>query len=170
MLQFEKAISNEGCVKVAFRVQILSTGEVLFIKGKSIGRRKPLFSEWSIPIPPEWDDGDSSVTLRDLIDRIVRDEVACFRKRQHDRQFLRALTATEIDQAAEKGKIEMGGSDVGIQLVDDDQSVATALQAFEDGMYLVVIDEEEKRNLDEQIFLTPDSHVTFVRLTLLSGG
>ena len=28
----------------------------------------------------------------------------------------------------------------------------------------------EKKDLDEQIFLCPDSRVTFIRLTLLSGG
>ena len=143
----------------------------MFISGKAIGRRKPLFADWSIPIPPEWDgDGDGGVTLRDLITRIVREEIEGFRKRQHDRQFLRALTANEIELAAEKGKIEMGGSEVGLQAVDDDESIATALQAFEDGMYLVVIDEEEKKELDQQIYLTPDSHVTFIRLTLLSGA
>ena len=64
----------------------------------------------------------------------------------------------------------MGGSEIGLQSVDEDQSIATALQAFDDGMYLVVIDEDEKKNLDEQIFLSPDSRVTFIRLTLLSGG
>ncbi|MFY8201792.1 MAG: hypothetical protein ACOVLE_14035, partial [Pirellula staleyi] len=63
-----------------------------------------------------------------------------------------------------------GGSEIGLQSVDEDQSIATALQAFEDGMYLVVIDEVEKKNLDEQIFLSHDSRVTFIRLTLLSGG
>ena len=145
--------------------------KILFISGKVIGRRKPLFADWSIPTPPEWnEDGDGGLTLRDLIERIVREEVAGFKKRQYDRQFLRALTATEIEQAAEKGKIEMGGSEIGLQSVDEDQSIATALQAFDDGMYLVVIDEDEKKNLDEQIFLSPDSRVTFIRLTLLSGG
>ncbi len=143
----------------------------MFISGKVIGKRKPLFADWSIPIPPEWsEDGDGGVTLRDLIERIVREEVAGFKKRQFDRQFLRALTATEIELAAEKGKIEMGGSEIGLQSVDEDQSIEAALQAFEDGMYLVVIDEVEKKDLDEQIFLSPDSRVTFIRLTLLSGG
>ena len=144
----------------------------MLISGKALGRKKPLFSDWSIPIPPEWNDGggDGGLTLRDLIDRIVRDEVKAFRKRQHDRQFLRALTAAEIDAAAEKGKIQMGESEVGIQAVDEDQAVGTALQAFEDGMYLVVIDDVEQTHLDQQVYLTEDSRITFIRLTLLSGG
>ena len=64
----------------------------------------------------------------------------------------------------------MGESEVGIQAVDEDQAVGTALQAFEDGMYLVVIDDVEQTHLDQQVYLTEDSRITFIRLTLLSGG
>lgn len=144
----------------------------MLITGKALGRRKPLFEDWSIPLPPEWrgDGGDGGLTLRDLIERIVRDEVRAFRQREHDRQFLRALTAKEIEAAAEKGKVQMGESDVGPRDVDEDQAVETAWQAFEDGIYLVVIDEVEQTQLDQRIFLTADSRITFIRLTLLSGG
>jgi len=144
----------------------------MVITGKSIGRKRPLFADWSIPLPPDWngDGGDGGPTLRDVIERIVRVEVKAFKKRQHDRQFLRALTEREIEAAAERGKIKMGGSEVGIQDVDEDSAVATALLAFEDGIYLVVIDDVEQRDLDQQVFMQPDSRITFIRLTLLSGG
>lgn len=142
----------------------------MFVSGKAIGRRKPLFEDWSIPILPEWDDGDGGITLRDLIERIVLEEVSAFRKRQIDRQFIRALTAAEIQDAADKGKVEMGGSEAELQQVDEEQAVATALLAFDDGMYLVIIDEVEYRDLDQQVFLQPDSRITFIRLTLLSGA
>lgn len=144
----------------------------MLIAGKALGKRKPLFADWSIPFPPEWGDGDGDGgrTLRDVISRIVRDEVKAFRQRQHDRQFLRALTAKEIEAAAEKGKIQMGESEVGPQEVDEDHAVGAALQAFEDGMYLVVIDDVEQSQLDQPVFLTADSRITFIRLTLLSGG
>jgi|GEM_PF-223613 len=152
----------------------------MVITGKSIGRKRPLFADWSIPLPPDWNgdggdgggdrDGDGGPTLRDVIERIVRVEVNAFKKRQHDRQFLRALTEREIEAAAERGKIEMGGSEVGIQEVDEDTAVATALLAFEDGIYLVVIDDVEQRDLDQQVYMQPDSRITFIRLTLLSGG
>ena len=47
---------------------------------------------------------------------------------------------------------------------------AVALEAFEDGIYLVIVDGEEQRELDRQIFLQPDSKVAFVRLVMLAGG
>jgi hypothetical protein len=106
----------------------------MLISGKTLGSKKRLFENWSIPVPPQDESGDGGLTLGQLIARIVRAEVKSFQQRQHDRQFLRALTAGEIEQAAERGKIEMGASDVGIQHVDAEQSVAVAQQAFEDGL------------------------------------
>ncbi len=142
----------------------------MLITGKALGSKKRLFDDWSLPIPPDDGGGDGGLTLAQLIERIVRAEVKNFQQRQHDRQFLRALSAQQIEAAAERGKIEMGASDVGIQHVDADQAVGAALQAFEDGLYLVVIDEVEHRQLEQQVFLTPDSRITFIRLTMLTGG
>lgn len=142
----------------------------MIITGKSIGRKKPLFADWSIPPPTDWGEGEGGdKSLADLIAHIVRHEVRAFQQRQFDRQFLRALTATEIDAAAERGKIEMGGSEVPLQPIDEDDAVATALQAFEDGLYLVVIDETEYRELQQPVYLRDDSRIVFIRLTFLTG-
>jgi hypothetical protein len=138
------------------------------IAGKALGRKKPLFADWSIPLPPELS-GDGN-TLREVITQIVLKEVSAFRERQEQRQVFRALTARQIEAGVEKGKVESGGIDVPVQELNADSAVATALQAFEDGIYLVVIDEKEHRNLDSQVYLQPDSRITFVRLTLLAGG
>ena len=145
----------------------------MLITTKTLGSKKPLFADFSIALPPNWnqdDSGGDDVTLRDVIERIVRHEVQAFRKRQSNRQFIRALTATEINAAVEKGKIEMGGSEVGVQEINDDQAVSAALVGFEDGLYLVIIDDVQYANLDQTVFLTQDSRLTFVRLTILSGA
>ena len=143
----------------------------MLVATKTLGSKKPLFADFSVPLPPDWDDdGDGGKTLRDVIEAVVRHEVAAFQKRQSDRQFLKALTAQEIEDAGERGKVIMGQSDVGMQEVDIDQAIGSALVAFEDGIFLVVIDEKVYKNLDEAVFLHADSCLTFVRLTLLSGG
>ncbi len=141
---------------------------MLTVSGKVLGRKKPLFTDFSVPFPPEY--GEGGITLRALIDRIVRDEVEAFRTRQQERRLLRVLTAEQIADAAATGKIEMGESEVEQQHVDEDAAVATALQAFEDGLYLVAIDGINYRELDRQLFIQDDSRVTFIRLTLLAGG
>ena len=145
----------------------------MLVSTKSIGNKKPLFADFSVPLPPDWDGdegGGGEFTLRDLIERVVRFEVEAFLKRQTARQFFRVLTEAEIDDAALKGKIEMGGSEVELQHVDVDQAVASAWEAFEDGLYLVVIDETRYEDLDQRVFVTDKSLLTFIRLTMLSGG
>lgn len=141
----------------------------MLITGKTLGSKKRLFDDFSVPIPPS-DDGDGGLTLGQLIERIVRVEVKNFQQRQHDRQFLRALSAAEIEAAAQRGKVEMGDSEVGQQAVDAEQAVGAALQAFEDGLYLVVIDDVEQRQLEQEVFINADSRIVFIRLTMLSGG
>ncbi len=142
---------------------------MIIIEGKAMGRRRPLFADWSIPMPPDLGEGGGGLTLRDLIARVVRAEVAAFRDRQQERRLARVLSAAEIDQGVSRGKVDMGGRDLD-QQVDDEQAVGAALQAFEDGIYLVVLDGEELRDLDRAVYLRPDSRVTFIRLALLAGG
>jgi hypothetical protein len=141
---------------------------MLTLSGKALGRKKPLFADWSIPLPPEL--AGEGVTLREVISRIVREEVASFEQRQAERGLVRVLTARQIETGVQKGKIDMGGRDEPPQPVDPGAAVRTALQAFEDGLFLVVIDGTEHRSLDQQVFLQPDSRITFVRLVLLAGG
>jgi hypothetical protein len=141
---------------------------MITISGKTLGKKKPLFADWSIPFPPELGHG-GAITLRDLIGRVVRAEAEAFNQRQKEAQLVRALTAKDIEQGAAKGKIDAGGR-ASRQKVDGEDAIGTALQAFEDGLYLVVLDGKEQRDLDAQVFLQPDSQVAFVRLAMLAGG
>lgn len=143
---------------------------MLTITGKALGSRKPLFADWSVPFPPDLREGGDNLTLRDLIARVVRAEVQKFNARQIENQTFRALTEKQIQTAAAKGKVDMGGRDHPPQKVDPEEAVGVAHVAFEDGLYLVVLDEVEQRELDREVFLKPDSRVTFIRLTLLAGG
>src|SRR5438067_6409848 len=108
---------------------------MLTISGKALGCKQPLFADFSIPLPPELSDG-GALTLRELIERVVRAEVDAFRQRWQAQRLVRALTAREIEAGVDKGKVDMGGRDAR-QQVDVDEAVGTALEAFEDGLYLV---------------------------------
>ena len=142
---------------------------MLKVTGKSLGSRRKLFADFSIPIQPQWL-GDDGVTLRDLIQATVAEQVAAYEKRQADRQFIRALTAKDISAGIEKGKIDSGGSEIEPVKIDGSAALATAIEAFSDGLYLVSVDGEEKKDLDAQLFLAEDSTIAFIRLTLLAGG
>lgn len=139
---------------------------MLTVTGKALGRKKPLFAEFSVPPP---DTAVGPVTLRDLIGHVVRAEVAAFRDRQAERRLLKALTAKQIDEGLAAGKVSAGGSDID-QKVDVEAAVAAAVEAFADGLYLAVADGTELKDLNAPVPLTADTRLTFVRLTLLAGG
>jgi len=107
--------------------------------------------------------------LRELIGYVVRNEVGAFRDRQEARRLDRVLSTSQIAEDEAKGKIAPEGRGIR-QEVAEEAAVEAALVAFGDGMYLVVIDGVEHRDLDAQVFLTDDSRVTFIRLVFLSGA
>jgi hypothetical protein len=139
------------------------------IEGKVFGQKRPLFEDWFLPLPPEADGEGDRLTLRGLLTRIVLEEVNAFRERQEQRRTIQMLTQADIARGLMKGKVDMGGSDL-VQEVDPQKAVETALLAFEDGLYYVFIDEEQQLELDREVYLKPNSKVTFLRLVALAGG
>jgi hypothetical protein len=140
---------------------------MLTVSARAVGRKKPIVSDFSVPVPGGTAGG--SLLLRNLIEHVVRQEVAAFRDRQAERRLFRALTAKEIEDGVATGKVAAGASDLD-QAVDADRAVAAALEAFTDGLFLVVVDDAELRDLDAAVPLAPTSRLTFIRLTMLAGG
>ena len=145
---------------------------MITIRGKALGKRKPLFEDFSVPPPQDVGDGGGPLTLRTLITHVVSSEVQAFQKRQHARRLDRVLSPREVERGEQKGKISPEGRDPkhSPAEVDVEAAIATALEAFGDGLYLVVIDEVEYTDLDAIVSLKPDSRVTFIRLTFLAGA
>lgn len=140
----------------------------LLVSIQSVGARKPLLADFGIDPPRELSDGED-LRLRQVIEHVVRHEVAAFHRRQADARFDRILTGAQIRDGAAKGKIDPAAKTAD-QSVDPDDAVATALIAFEDGLFLVIIDGVEYRQLDETVRLTPTSRLTFLRLTFVAGA
>jgi hypothetical protein len=140
----------------------------LVISTRALGKTTPLLADFSVPPPASIGEGGEQ-RLRDLIEHIVRQEVASFTDRLAKRRFDRVLTAKQIQAGAAAGKIDPAGkSDK--QRVDVDEAVDAALLAFEDGLYLVLVDEVERRDLEERLYLQPDSRITFIRLAFIAGA
>lgn len=143
---------------------------MVLVEARVLGKKQALVPEWSVPVPTHSsDDGDGELTLRQLIARIVRGQVAEFCKRQEARRFVRALSEREIAERKKAGKIDAGGTETG-QVVDPESAVAVALQAFEDGLYLVLLDGVEQVDLDRSVFVNETTRMVFLRLTFLAGG
>lgn len=142
----------------------------MFIETRTLGRKARPLDGWAIPDPPVGRNGDGdNLTLRELIARVVRSEVGSFDRRERARRFVRVLSDVEIDAAAARGRVDPGGRPM-TGPVDVDQAVGAALQGFEDGLYLVILDGTEQRDLDREVFISPDSKLVFLRLTFLAGA
>lgn len=140
----------------------------LHVTTRTLGSRRREAVGFDVP-PPEGARDDGSMTLRDLIEHVVREQVKLFNDRQQERRFDRVLSAAQIEGGRAKGKVDPASKD-DPQEADAEEAVGAALQAFEDGMYLVIIDEVEKRSLDEPVYLSPNSRLVFVRLAFLAGA
>ena len=142
----------------------------MFVETRLLGRKARPLDDWSIPVPPrEPGDGGDGLTLRALITRVVRAEVQDFQKRDRGRRFVRVLSHAEIDEGAARGKVDPGGRAPGAP-VDEEAAVAAALLGFEDGLYIVLLDGVEQRELDRPVYLTDESRLVFLRLTFLAGA
>ena len=142
----------------------------MLIETRVVGKRARPGDRWSVPTPPILgDDGDEGLTLRELIIRVVRAEVGAFERREQARRLVRVLSSTEIADGAARGKVDSGGRPR-TGPVDEAQAIGAALQGFEDGLYLVILDGIEQRSLDAQIYPKPDSQLVFLRLTFLAGA
>jgi hypothetical protein len=146
----------------------MSSPTSISVGAKVVGQRQRVFDDWRVPIPPERD-GERR-TLRELISLIVVHEVEAFRARQEERKLARVLSPAQIAEGAARGKVDAGASEVGVQEVNDEAAVATALQAFEDGLYFVFIDDVQQTDLDATVYVGEGSRLMFVRLVALIGG
>lgn len=140
----------------------------LHVTTRTLGSRQREAAGFDVP-PPEGARDDGSMSLRDLIEHVVREQVRLFNDRQQERRFDRVLSEAQIDEGRVKGKVDPASKDDPKE-ADAEEAVGAALQAFEDGMYLVIIDEVEKRSLDEPVYLSPNSRLVFVRLAFLAGA
>jgi hypothetical protein len=57
----------------------------LTLEGKVMGRKRPLFTDWRMDLPPLWERSGGRLRLRDLITSVVVEEVEAFRKLQAER-------------------------------------------------------------------------------------
>jgi hypothetical protein len=138
------------------------------VEAKIVGQKRPLFTDYHLPIPPEFT-GSGRITLRDLVTAVVVKEVEAFTQRQEERRLARVLSPQDIERGAERGKIDSGERDAE-QKVDENAAAGAALQAFEDGLYFVFLDGAQQESLDQTVFVSEDSRMLFVRLVALAGG
>jgi hypothetical protein len=143
----------------------------LTIEAKVLGQRRPVLPAVDVTLTSSRE-ADNVQTLRDLLTAVVTHEVEAFEERQEQRRLTRVLLPEEIERGAKRGKIDMGGhtASPGGGTVSAAEAAATALQAFEDRLYLVFVDDQQVQALDAPVALHEGSRLLFVRLVALIGG
>ena len=134
----------------------------VFVRVKALGKRRDVLPPQPYALP------DGIGSLRELLTAFVETEVERYNGKDSEGPLLTALSADEIAMQAESGKVGFGRlwSD---RKADTERAVKTAIQAFEDGLVRVLMDETELRELDAPLTVPEGSVFTFVRLTFLSG-
>ena len=134
----------------------------VFIRLKSVGKRRPVLESTPYTLP------DGVSTLRGLIEAVVRLEVERYNAKGVDAMIAPFLTEAEIADQSTVGKVGFGRlySD---KKADLEKAVATALQGFEDGLFRVMVDENEATDLNLPLEIHEGQTLTFIRLTFLAG-
>jgi hypothetical protein len=103
------------------------------------------------------------VTVRDLIRRRVEDEVAAFNKSRAD-VFTGLVQPTASERLLNGYRVKKG------RALDVEEQIRVAVNAFERNGFVVLLDDRQIETLDEEIVLTGDNSLTFLRLMPLVGG
>jgi hypothetical protein len=135
------------------------------LEAKQMGRRAALVPSWTVELPLE-----SPLTLHALLETIVKSEVDAYNTRQRDAKFVRALTETDIEAGAERGKINPGGREVDAPLADTLNAQREAIQAFKDGLYYVFLNDTQLERLEDTVDTSAPMRLLFLRLVALAGG
>lgn len=129
---------------------------------KSLAKRKDYLTKKQIFLE------ETPGTLRELLTVLVTSNIQEFNATQTETNLVSFLTNDEIQQQALTGKVGFG-SKYNDQNTDLHSAVKTAIQAFEDGLFRVFINETEPSDLDAPLDLQEGDQLTFIKLTMLAG-
>jgi hypothetical protein len=106
---------------------------------------------------------EEQITLRDLVRTRVREEVARYNARPGER-----FTGLVMPDGAEWTR--SGCRLARPRMIDWEQQADAAVKAFGRNGFFVLVGDRQVTDLDEELSLTPDSDIRFIRLAPLVGG
>jgi len=106
-----------------------------------------------------------TITVRDLIRERVYQEVQDHNNRLNDPRPYHGLVQPES-----YGRTLNGPHAGQARPIDWKKQFEKAVEAFEANGVLILIDDRQAESLDQTFTITPQTSVTFLRLTLLVGG
>lgn len=104
-----------------------------------------------------------TLTVRELITQRVHDEVTAYNDEQSG-TFQGLVQPTESERTLNGFRLRPR------RLIDAEQQVYRALEAFQQNSFFVLVNERQAESLDEQVWLGEGATASFVKLTPLVGG
>ena len=104
-----------------------------------------------------------TLTVRELITQRVHDEVTAYNDEQNG-TFQGLVQPTESERTLNGFRLRPR------RLIDAEQQVYRALEAFQQNSFFVLVNERQAESLDEQVWLGEGATASFVKLTPLVGG
>ena len=132
----------------------------LTLKIKKLGKRKVNLIEIQISDPIH--------DLKGLLEACVKSEVKKFNSEKTTINLITFLAPAAIKQQSNTGKVSFGDSE-NKNLADLEKSIATVLQGFQDGLFVVFNGEEEIKDLDQTITLDNTIPITFLSCLLYTS-
>lgn len=134
----------------------------LFINLKQIGKRRNVIDRQEVTLVT------APATVAELITAIVCRQVEEYNDRLEQSELLNCLSDEQVRQKATVGKVDFGELYNRVP-AQAEEAVRTALQAFEDGIFRLFINEIGVDGLQTPLSLQEGDTLTFIRLTLLTG-
>jgi len=130
------------------------------IKLKRLGKKKVKSVNFIIENPIN--------TLNDLITECVTAEVNRYNEERDKPSLISFLSPKEIEEQSETGKITFKDN-YNKKKVVILEAVENAQLAFKDGLFVVFVDDDEIKTFNQELNLTPQSEISFIRMTFLVG-
>ena len=132
----------------------------LTLQLKRLGKRKVKEVPFTLEETPK--------NLEDLLIGCVKNQVEAFNKKRLEVNVIGFLSPAEIEEKAQSGKVEFGEL-ANTELANLEKATENVLLAFNDGLFVVFIDDDEITDLKAPLELTSESIIAFIRMTFLVG-
>jgi len=142
------------------------------VESKIVNGDPDLVGLGSVPFELE----SAEISVEDLIRRVVREQVDILIQRKiSEAEARRALarqylSQSEVDAQARKGSVWSQRKVPRIPQISVESETHKAIQAFKDGVYVILVNGRQVDSLDETLTLHEANSVAFVRLMPLAGG
>lgn len=104
-----------------------------------------------------------AVTIKEIIEARVKAEVDAYNKKLPD-YFNGLIEPTDAEKTLNGYKLRSK------KPIDAEKQVYVALDAFQKNGFFVLVDNQQCTSLEQRVTLTPDTQISFVKLTPLVGG